>query len=380
MNICIISLRYPYKEHMNYVFVKKLVDEWAKMGHKCVVMTPYSLTSYYRKIFPYKPKHYTDSTVSNNPVEVYNPRFFSIPKITVAGAEVNSRVMSVLLSKELKKIKFKPDVVYCHFFSAAVTGWYISKTLGVPLFVATGESTIDRVYPPCREFALPRFRKDIRGCVCVSSKNKEEAISMGLVDDEKCKVFPNGTDLSVFCKKDKAKCRKKLGLDQNDFIVSCVGGFIDRKGQNRIIEAIRHINNPNIKLMFVGSGNLQLEHESIVFKGRVNNVDLPNYLNASDVFCLPTLAEGCCNAIIEAIACGLPIVSSDLPFNYDVLDSTNAILIDPNDIDAIAAAIQRLYDEPELREQFSAVSLHRSHELSIEQRAKNIMSFIESRI
>ncbi len=378
MNICIITPRYPYKDNMSYVFVKKLVDEWARLGHRCVVLTPFSLTSYWRKIFPYKPAHYTDDTVAMNPVEVYNPRYISIPRTTLFGLEINSWMESVLLRKTLKRIHFCPDIIYCHFFQSAIPGWYISKRVNVPVFVASGESTIGKIFPPSREFSLERFRNDIRGCICVSTKNKEEAVRKGMVAEEKCRVFPNGTDLSIFRRMDKAECRKKLGLNQLDFIVVCVGGFVKRKGQDRIIDAIKHINNPRIKLMFVGSGDMSLEHDSIVFRGRVNNVDLPVYLNAADVFCLPTLAEGCCNAIIEAMACGLPIVSSDLPFNYDVLDSQNSLLVHPEDIEAIGRAIQKLYDNPDLCKRLSEASLARSQSLSIEQRASSILSYIQS--
>ena len=380
MNICIISPHYPYMDNMSYVFVKKLVDEWARMGHRCVVLTPFSLTSYFRRINPFVPVHYTDDTVTDNPVEVYNPRYVSLPRLHLWGFEVNSCVVSRVLYGTLKEMGFIPNLIYCHFFRSAVAGWYISKKLDVPVFVASGESAIGEIFSPSWNFSLELFRHDVRGCICVSTKNKDEAISAGLVDEEKCAVFPNGTDLSVFQKKDRAECRQKLGLNQRDFIVACVGGFVERKGQKRIVEAIRKIGNPNVKLMFIGSGNMPLEHESIVFKARVNNTALPDYLNAADVFCLPTLAEGCCNAIIEAMACGLPVISSDLPFNHDVLDADNSILVDPLDISAISRAILKLYEHPELRMRFSRVSLERSRSLSIEQRSKDILSFIEYRM
>jgi glycosyltransferase involved in cell wall biosynthesis len=113
-----------------------------------------------------------------------------------------------------------------------------------------------------------------------------------------------------------------------------------------------------------------------LYKGPLRHEAIPNYLNASDVFVLPTLREGCCNAIVEAMSCGLPIISSNLSFNLDVLDNTNSILIDPNDIDAIAVAIKKLRDDKELRRQMSEASLKKAKELNIYQRAKDIISFI----
>ncbi len=81
----------------------------------------------------------------------------------------------------------------------------------------------------------------------------------------------------------------------------------------------------------------------MLFCGEVNHSDIVYYLNASDVFVLPTKAEGCSNAIVEALACHLPIVSSDMPFNYDILKNDyNSILINPNSSKEIQNAIMEL--------------------------------------
>ena len=380
MNICIISPNYPYKDSMSYIFVKKLVCEWAKMGHRCVVLTPFSLTSYVRKIKKYVPWHYIDDTISENPVEVYNPRYFSLPKIEIGGAELNEVVVSRMMLQVLKKVSFIPDLFYCHFFRSAISGWYLSNQLNIPLFVASGESTIEKVYSPASHFSLDLFRKDIKGCVCVSSKNREEAVEKGLITDEKCIVIPNGTDLNVFKQMDRMECRKKLRFNKDDFIITCVGGFIERKGQNRIIEAVDILGNTSIKMVFIGKGDLSLRHENIIFKGQVQNSEIPLYLNSSNMFCLPTLSEGCCNSIIEAMACGLPIVSSDMPFNYDILDSQTAILVNPRDVRAISNAIQHLYEHPDICERMSTAVIEKAKLLSLERRAHSIMAFIESRL
>ena len=94
---------------------------------------------------------------------------------------------------------------------------------------------------------------------------------------------------------------------------------------------------------------------------------------------LPTLAEGCCNAVIEAMACGLPIISSNLPFNWDVLDDTNSIMINPNSIEEIANAIHTLRDNPELRVKLAEGAASRATALTIENRAKAIIEFMESK-
>lgn len=88
------------------------------------------------------------------------------------------------------------------------------------------------------------------------------------------------------------------------------------------------------------------------------------------MFCLPTLNEGCSNAIVEAIACGLPIISSNLPFNDDILDSSNALLVNPESVDDIASAIKQLMDNSDLRQKLAEGSKEKAKSLWIEFRAK----------
>lgn len=84
------------------------------------------------------------------------------------------------------------------------------------------------------------------------------------------------------------------------------------------------------------------------------------YLNAADFFVLPTLAEGCCNAIIEALACGLPVISSNLPFNDDILDENNSIKINPMDIQALRESMTMLIEDELLRNRLSDGALRQA--------------------
>ena len=119
--------------------------------------------------------------------------------------------------------------------------------------------------------------------------------------------------------------------------------------------------------------------KNILHTGRVLNSEMCDYLNAADVFVLPTLAEGCCNAIVEAVTCGVPVISSDRSFNYDVLDGTNSVLIDPLSEDEIYEAIKQLKQDPARREQLAAGCLERAKDLSLENRVDKILAFIQSK-
>lgn len=380
MNILIVVPRYPYKDNMEFVFVKKLVDEWSKTGHNCVVMTTFSRTAYIRRRISYKPKHYTDDLRGGIKVQVYNPRFNSYG-ISYRGISLDYWNASRAIEKQIQKTGIKFDLIYCHFFGSALIAFRYAKNNGIPFFVATGESEIGALKKPYLGFEWDAFRQYTKGIVAVSSKNKEEAASNGYIDFSKCNVFPNGTDTTLFKPLDKIECRKKLNLPFDPFIISCVGYICERKGQNRLLEAVRRIGDKGIKVMFVGSEakleTYTLEGDEIIFKGKIDNADLPTYLNASDVFCLPTRAEGCCNAIVEALACGLPIISSNLPFNWDVLDDTNSIMVGSDDVEEISFAIKALRRNSEKCQDLAIGALRKAEHLSITQRAESIMSFIE---
>ena len=83
---------------------------------------------------------------------------------------------------------------------------------------------------------------------------------MKYANESDIEVFPNGTNLEIFHKMDRLQCRKKLNLPTNKFIIICVGQFIERKGQKRILEAINLLGNKDIKTIFIGKGDDDFEH------------------------------------------------------------------------------------------------------------------------
>ena len=383
MNICIIAPRYPYKENMEYVFVKKLIDEWAKMGHHCTVITCFSTSAYRRGRISYRPQYYREEASPGNNVDIYCPRFISLG-LNICGVSLNLWSSMRAIEKLMNQFDTHFDCIYCHFFSSSLLVYRYANRNSIPLFVATGESTVELLRKPYLGFNWSDYRKFTKGVVAVATKNKTEASELGMIDPIKCKVFPNGTNIQVFKPLDKSECRRRLSLPDDSFIISCVGTICERKGQNRLLEAVRRIEDNNVKLLFLGPepkvGSSSVEGEEILFKGLVDNQDLPIYLCASDVFCLPTRAEGCCNAIIEAMACGLPIISSNMPFNWDVLDDSNSILVNSENIDDIAGALSLLKSNLSRRAFLAKGALNKAKELTIEQRADNIMRFIYEQI
>ena len=383
MNILFSAEYYPTPDSPVTAFIAVLCREMTKQGHSVTVIAPQSLMEIVRKRVKRYPYHYRDEVVVGNKskhIDVYCPIALSSGFGRLGHVTKWSHEWAVYnMARKLSK----PDICYAHMWTS---GYYVlryARHNNIPLFVATGE---DRIFfnNYLKEKELTQIREYLNGVICVSTKNLKESVACGLASKEKCQVFPNAVDDSMFHRLNKLECRNKLSFPREAFIVAYVGRFYNRKGVNRVSDAIKSLKDSRVKSIFIGTSNpaetLQPDCDGILFKGKLPHEEIPLYLNAADVFVLPTLAEGCSNSIVEAMACGLPVISSDLPFNYDILNADNSILIDPNDVSAIAKAITTLRDNVTTRKKMSNCALETARHLTISNRTEKILRFIESRI
>lgn len=379
MRICFITYKFPGKHNStDYAFVKQLVDAIASLGNHCIVLAPFNI-SHYKKLSVAREEY----PIGKGLVSVFRPGYVSFSTFHIGSFKPSEWCHKRALNRAFRMLDSKPDIIYGHFWNSAYDGFQYAKKNNIPLFVATGESELKEMFTIKADHA--EFRDYISGVICVSSKNRNESISLGFTTPEKCQVFPNSINASLFRQLDRSLCRKQLGYPQDAFIVSFVGWFIDRKGPLRVSNAIKLIQGEPVYSLFIGKGEKGVEEQTpdcanILFKGALPHDQIPLYLNASDVFVLPTLNEGCCNAVVEAMACGLPIVSSNRKFNWDVLNETNSILIEPNSIEEIARAIQILRDDGQMRRKLSHGALEMAKKLTIEKRARDIFEFIQSKM
>lgn len=365
----------PYKN----CFFQNLVHRVADKGNDCVVISPVSILKYRGRINEIPEKDY-ELAPNGARVEVYYPRVLSASAFQF-GKYNTSRLTEKFFQSGVERMAKKIDVdsfdaVYGHFFlCGGLAAIKIARKYGKPCFVAYGECDYySQIKKPYGELTCEDIR-GLTGIVSVSSSNTKELVSRPVFNGVPIKTIPNAVDLNVFKPMDSAECKKAMGFPSDRAIVGFVGGFIERKGDKRLLEACE--SNNELYLAFAGKGAIPPSGENVIFAEPVERAKMPVFLNAIDIFVLPTLNEGCCNAILEAMACGKPVVSSDLDFNDGIVEQGRGLRVDPMNSKSIAAAVMKLIDNPGLRCELAAESFEFSKSLDIDVRADKILDFIK---
>lgn len=373
-HILIIADGYPSPGLPYSAFIANIAEEMTRQGNCVSVIAPQSLTKHWLRHVPLAPRHFTQE-VEGKTIHIYRPYSITAGDGRFGGwTRWCNRIVTTLTARRLQT----PDVVYAHFWLNAVMAMPYVSQKQLPLIVATGEDII-----PMEQISHAKrawLKEHTKAVVCVSTKNKQESVAYGLAEEKKCHVLPNAYNPQEFYPEDGSAMRKKLGIRDDDFVVAFCGRFNDRKGVFRVDAALKQLNDPHIQAIYIGSqmDNCKAEpdYQQIAFKGQLPHHEIVHYLNAADVFVLPSVAEGSPNSVIESMACGLPIISSALPFNDDILDEKNSIRVNPSDVHEIADAILRLKSDQELSRRLAQGALTKANNLRLEERTKKILKII----
>ncbi|MCH2159785.1 MAG: glycosyltransferase family 4 protein [Oleiphilaceae bacterium] len=363
MNLLVVTGHYPVKQDpVRGIFVKNTVSEMTSLGVTVDVIAPLSFKLRYL---------FRDLVLEDENVAL--PLFFKVPaklmRLNIFGLKQYFFTRSVVGAYSVKRQKNVYDAVYAHFlFPAGDAALAVAKRADIPAYLALGESDFKKWE---KFFSIEQLANKLNNFNRIfpnSPSLSELLVSRYKVSQEKVVFVPNGVNTDVFYPRDKKACRAELNLPQNVKIVLFVGGFVERKGPLRVLEACRQMKHKPL-MVFLGKGQQQPIDERILFKGAVNQTLLVKYLNAADVFVLPTTNEGMPNAILEAMACNLPIVTSDIPVNKYLLEEyASARVCDPYDQKALSVHIAELLDDLDV--------LPTVFKYSVRNRAKRLLRYI----
>jgi glycosyltransferase involved in cell wall biosynthesis len=354
-------------------FVLNIVTEMSKQGAVVDVIAPISWIAELKNIKK-KPKQLNFGNLSVSSI-YYTAIPQKIKSLKIQISKLNDLSFANAMKKKLKHSNY--DFVYAHFFPSANAAHKVVEKYNLPIFLNLGESDpwdYDQLYG--KDYWINKLH-DFKGIITVSKRNYDYLLERDATLESKVMYIPNGVNTKRFMPMDQKECRTKLGLPLNEKIAIFCGHFENRKGPLKVLEAINLL---NIKGVFLGSNGPDVpEGENVLYAGPVLNTELPLWLNAADVFVLPSLSEGMSNAILEALGVGIPLVVSDLSFNTDFLTKDAAVFVDPVNPRSIADGIQiALMQENNISMRKASYDL--GQELSIENRIKKINKFVDERI
>jgi glycosyltransferase involved in cell wall biosynthesis len=358
------------------VFVRALLVELASLGVDVSVIAPESLSNQLKASTGFR---LAPSIEERDGMTIRRPRYVALSSISLpfglhtARWRADSYLRAVI--REVEKADAPYDLVYSHFlYPHGRAAAEIGRRLGIPAVVALGESSFERYERVFAPDEIARVLEGFTGVISNSPLIRDYCVREFGLAEEKTRVFPNGVDEQVFSPVDRAEARKRCGLPPDRPIVISVGQFIERKGPLRVLDAIR--SRPDIGAVFLGYGPQVPTGPQVLFQGTVGHEEVATWLSAADLFVLPTLDEGCSNAVLEALSCSLPVVSSDLPFNHGILNEEVSVLVDPMDIGGIRDAITSLIDDPGRRERMREAATTYSRSFRLADRAGRILAFL----
>jgi glycosyltransferase involved in cell wall biosynthesis len=314
------------------------------------------------------PRWYPNSQISRRDVvdglPVDRPRYLMLPK-------TNGRFTTALMYRGIRRSvrhlrqEFPFDVVDAHFvFPDGVVGAHLAREHGVPL-VITARGVDLREFP---KYPVPRRQitwalQQATQLIAVSEELAQKMVDLG-ADRSKITVISNGVNTEAFRPGDQRAARQSLGLPLDRRIILGVGYLIELKGFHLAIEALARIHSRHPDAFYAiagGQGRFNVDYsrqiqETIARTGMTEHVrllgqkrhdEIPQCYNAADLFAVLSSHEGSPNAPMEALACGLPVISAPIGSMPELMQNPGlGLLLKDREIDTIAAGFEHALTTP----------------------------------
>lgn len=294
-------------------------------------------------------------------IHVYHPRFFCFPGILKWTDAWFQALGSLSLMRKLRHAGY--DIIDAHFiYPDGVAAWYLARWLGCRYTITLRGSLVRFGSSLLHRWQINRALTEAARVFSVADAMRQDAIKWGQGPDH-VEVVSNGVDIERFRPEDREECRSRLGLPQDARVLVSVGGLTEGKGFHHVIEIMPDLLclYPNLHFVIAGGSspagnteaslreqisNLGLE-ERVHLLGSIHPDALRFVYSAGDVFVLATRSEGWANVFLEASACGLPIVTTRVGGNAEVVSSKHiGRLVPYGDRDALYAAVCQALEQP----------------------------------
>jgi len=241
-------------------------------------------------------------------------------------------------------------------------------------------------------------KRKYKKLIACASSTKRELIKYYNVPEEDIEVIPLGVNLDEFRPlqdKDLTDLKKKYGIQEEDIVLIIVATEFHRKGLIELIKSlsiVKNKNKANLKLLVVGAGqNIPFDYlgfieklglkNNVIFAGHINNEngDLNRHYNLADIFVFPTKYEGFGIPVVEAMAAGLPVVTTNTAAGEDAVEpGKNGLLIDdPTNVMEIAEKMSILIEDENLRKQMGRNARRTAQNFTWDEIAKKTLEVYE---
>lgn len=272
-------------------------------------------------------------------INVFHPRYPLIPKV---GRIFYGLLYYFALLKYLIKNPFKFDILESHWvYPDGFASVLLARKFQVPVIVTARGSDINHFAN--KPFLKPLIRYTLRNATTVAAVSqdlKKKMVQLGC-SEQNINVIPNGVDTSVFYPIPKSIARTTLKLKPDQKILLAVGNLIPLKRFHLLIDCMYHIvkkkENKDIKLIIIGEGNQRKNLKEQVMKlslqphikfvGRVHHHEMYLWYNAADLLTVVSESEGCPNIVLEAMACGTPVLAYSTGGIPEIINNKVGLLV-----------------------------------------------------
>ena len=282
------------------------------------------------------------------------------------------------LYREIRKItrhirEWKPDIIHGYLFAAYVVGILCGKKAGVPILISSRRSLGFFKDAKAWQQKLENYVNRRTLLILANSKAVcDDVISREKHCRGKLRLIYNGVDLEKYRPEESdPEVRREWNIGKDDIVVGCVANLIHYKGHLEILEAAVPLvaEFPDLKFVFVGrDGGMKrkiVEKRSAL--GLEKNVilagtrqDVERIIPAFDILLLASHEEGFSNVLLEGMACGIPIVATNVGGNPEsVLDGETGFIVPPKNPGEMTRALGKLMKDPALRGRFGTAGRRR---------------------
>lgn len=332
MNVLVFTSLFPNSEQPNLgIFVKHRIAALARSPHlslRVVAPVPYFPRSWPASIVPRRWQRMAQIKEREliEGLSVDHPRYLVTPKI---GMMLYGRWMAGGAARVVQRLHAEQpcDLIDAHYvYPDGYAAVKLGRALKLPV-VVTARGTDINLFSQ-----MPLIRPLVRaaldgaaGIIAVSGALKQRMVELG-VPAEKVVVVRNGVDRAIFYPHDRAEARRALGLDANAPVIITVSSLTANKGIDQLIDAFASVSRQQVsgatRMYVIGEGPERAALEAriarhglqgrVILPGAHPQPELAMWYSAADLFCLASHREGCPNVVIEALACGTPVVATDV--------------------------------------------------------------------